>query len=175
MVASAPKGPANFAGCFPVRANRPVAIKTKFSAVMGAIRPVGTAPKCSGLRTNQASIPKLKPPRTSISFAHAIARTNEARARSSQRSAALRRCTIRPIPIREKQRPVLGAIGIYLARTLASRSRPEIQPMNVSRPSAIVRDAQIKGIVRKLRLSLRSSVTPLVCRNTGICPRLADF
>src|SRR5207248_1583346 len=108
-----------------------VAINTQFTAVMGAIRPVDTAPKCSGLRTNQASMPKLKPPRTSINFAHAIARTIAAQARGSQRSVALRRCTIRPIPIREKQRAVLGAIGIYLARTLASRSRPEHQPTNV--------------------------------------------
>jgi hypothetical protein len=80
-----------------------------------------------------------------------------------------------PIPISEKQRAVLGAIGIYLARTLASSSRPEIQPMNVSKPSAIVSDAQINEVVRKLRPSLRFSATPLVCRNTGICPRLVAF
>jgi hypothetical protein len=79
------------------------------------------------------------------------------------------------MPIKEKQKAVLGAIGIYFARTLASNGNPEIQPMNVTSPSAIVRDAQINGIMRKLRLSLRSSATPLVCRNTGICPRLAAF
>src|SRR5205823_12357457 len=98
--------------------------------------------------TNEASIPKLKPQRTSINVAHASARTSEARARGRHRSATLRRCALRPIPIREKQRAVLGAIGIYFARTLASRSSPEIQPMNVTRPSAIVRDAQIKGTVQ---------------------------
>jgi hypothetical protein len=79
------------------------------------------------------------------------------------------------MPIKEKQKAVLGAIGIYLPRTLASNGNPEIQPMNVSSPSAIVRDAQINGIMRKLRLSLRPSATPLVCRNTDICPRLAAF
>ncbi len=46
------------------------------------------------------------------------------------------------MPIKEKQKAVLGAIGIYVARTLASNGNPEIQPMNVSNPSAIVRVAQ---------------------------------
>ena len=50
--------------------------------------------------------------------------------------------------MREKQRAVLGAIAIYLARTLANNGSPEIQPIKVSRPSAIVSDAQSNGIIR---------------------------
>src|SRR5437868_14302442 len=52
----------------------------------------------------------------------------------------------------------------YLARTLANKGTPEIHPMNVRTPNTFVRDAQINGIIRKLRLPLRSSATPLVCR-----------
>ena len=56
-----------------------------------------------------------------------------------------------PPTVREKQRAVLGAIGIYLARTLASNGSPETQPKKVSRPSASVSDGQINGIIWKLR------------------------
>jgi hypothetical protein len=42
-------------------------------------------------------------------------------------------------------------LGIYLARTLASNGSPETQPKKVSRPSASVSDAQINGIIWKLR------------------------
>jgi hypothetical protein len=54
---------------------------------------------------------------------------------------------------------VLGAIGIYLAQMLASNGSPQIQPIKVSRPSAIVSDAQINGIIRNvgLRVVLRTS------------------
>jgi hypothetical protein len=42
-------------------------------------------------------------------------------------------------------------LGIYLARTLASNGSPDTQPKKVSRPSASVSDAQINGIIWKLR------------------------
>lgn len=54
----APSGPANFGGARNVNANKPAAVRTKLTAVIGAIRPVGTAPNNPGLRTNQASMPK---------------------------------------------------------------------------------------------------------------------
>ena len=50
-------------------------MKTKSSAVIGAIRPVGTSPNISGLRTNQASMPKCRSLRNSTSFATAMIRT----------------------------------------------------------------------------------------------------
>ena len=65
--------------------------------------------------------------------------------------------------MREKQRAVLGAIGIYLARTLASNGSPETQPIKVSRPSAIVSDAQLNGTIRKLRPEGGSSATDSFC------------
>src|SRR5438105_2317800 len=131
---------------------------------MGAIRPVGAASNSSGLCTNQASMPKFKPAKISTSFADVTASTTNATKRGIHGNAALSRCAISPTPIREKQKAVLGAIGTYLARTLANKGTPEIQPMNVSRPNTFVEDAQINGIIRKLRLPLRSSATPLVCR-----------
>jgi hypothetical protein len=118
-------------------------------------------------------MPQFKSPKIPTSFAHTTASTTDATNRGIQRNAAFNTCAISPTPIKVKQKAVLGAIGIYLAPTLASSGTPEIQPMNVSRPNAIVSDAQVNGIIRKLRLSLRSSAAPLVCRNTGICPRLA--
>jgi hypothetical protein len=144
-------------------------------AVIGAIRPVGTAPNSPGFRTNQGSMPKVKFPKISTNFAQASASTSDATTRGIQRSAPFKRCAINPRPIKVKQKAVLGAIGIYLARTLASNGTPEIQPMSVSKPNAIASDAQISEIIRKLQLSLRSSGTPLVCRNTRICPRPAAF
>src|SRR5437868_6510977 len=126
---------------------------------MGAIRPVGTAPNSPGLRTNQGSMPKFKFPDISTNFAHATASTIDPTTVGIQRNAAFNRCAISPAPTKVKQKAVLGAIGIYLARTLASNGTPEIQPMSVSRPNAIASDAQINGIIRKLRLSLRSSDT----------------
>ena len=76
---------------------------------------------------------------------------------------AFQMCTIKPIPMREKQRAVLGVIGIYLARTLASNGSPEVQPIKVSRPSATVSDAQINGIIRKRRPEGGSSATDSFC------------
>jgi hypothetical protein len=58
------------------------------------------------------------------------------RRRLEEASAALSKCTISLMPIKEKQKAVLGAIGIYVAQTLANNGNPEIQPMNVSNPSA---------------------------------------
>jgi hypothetical protein len=58
----------------------------------------------------------------------------------------------------------------------AGQQKQAGNPTNdVSKPSAIVSEALIKEIMRKLRLSLRSSATPLVCRNSDICPCLAAF
>jgi hypothetical protein len=134
-----------------------MAIKTKFSAVIGAIRPVGTAPKCSGLRTTPGVDAEIETPKE-LDQLRARHRENE-RGKGTGHPAQPW-----PVQVRDEsntdQRAVLGAIGIYLARTLASSSRPEIQPMNVSKPSAIVSDAQINGTMRKRRFSLRSSVTP---------------
>lgn len=123
-------------------------MKRKFIAVIGAIRPVGTAPNSPGFRTNQASIPKFKFPKISTNFAPATASTTDAATRGIQRNASINRCAISPTPIKVKQKAVLGAIGIYLARTLASSGTPEIQPISVSRPNAIASDAQTNGIVR---------------------------
>ena len=128
-------------------------------AVIGAIRPVGTAPNSPGLRTNQGSMPKFKSPKISTNFAHATASTTDATTRGIQRNAAFNRCAISPTPIKVKQKAVLGAIGIYLARTLASNGTPEIHPISVSKPNAIASNPQINGMIRNLRLSLRSSGT----------------
>ena len=81
-------------------------------AVIGAIRPVGTAPNSPGLRTNQGSMPKFKLPKISTNFAHATASTTDATTRGIQRNAAFNRCAISPTPIKVKQKAVLGAIGI---------------------------------------------------------------
>ena len=87
-------------------------MKTKSSAVIGAIRPVGTSPNISGLRTNQASMPKCRSLRNSTNFATAMIRTTAASRRGTQRLAGRSKCRTIPIPRSEKQRAVLGAIGM---------------------------------------------------------------
>src|SRR5450432_1953337 len=126
IVASAPSAPAHFAGLLAVNPIKLSAVKTKSSAVNGAIRPVGTAPNISGFRTNQASIPKCKPPAISTSFVQAMISTTEEKARDIQRIVGRSDYRISPVPRSEKQSAVLGAIGMYLARTLAKTGRPEI-------------------------------------------------
>jgi hypothetical protein len=56
------------------------------NVVIGAIRPVGTAPNSPGLRTNQGSMPKFKSPKISTNFAHATASTTDATTRGIQRN-----------------------------------------------------------------------------------------
>ena len=117
----------------------------KFVAVIGDMRPVGTAPNLPGFRTNHASMPKLVAPRNSMSFAQAIANTIADNKHANQRRDGRVTFWIRPRPINEKQSAVLGAIGMYMARTLARIGRPEIQPASVSRPRRIASDAQTNG------------------------------
>src|SRR5258707_15215371 len=112
------------------------------------MRPVGTAPNFPGLRTNQASMPKLIPPRNSTSFAEATANTTNDRNRGTQRTLGRTIWMIIPMPNSEKQSAVLGAIGMYLARTLARIDNPEVQPTNVINPRPTASVAHSSGNAR---------------------------
>jgi hypothetical protein len=147
-VANAPKNPAHLRRCLYASANNPVAVKMKFAAVIGDMRPVGTAPNVPGFRTSHELIPELIPATNSASLAQTIANTIAANKHAGQRRAGRVSCRIRPTAMREKQSAVLGAIGMYLARTLARSDNPEIQPASLSKPRRIASNAQNSGSSR---------------------------
>src|SRR6266404_5907369 len=147
-VANAPRVPANFRNRFDASASEPLAVNKRFEAVIGDIRPVGTAPNFPGFRTNQASMPKSIPPRNSMSFAQANANTATDSTRGTQRTRGRTISKMIPMPSNEKQSAVLGAIGMYLARTLARIDNPEVQPTNVISPRARASTAHTNGNAR---------------------------
>ena len=143
-VANAPKNPAHLRRCLYASANNPVAVKMKFAAVIGDMRPVGTAPNVPGFRTSHELIPATN----SASLAQTIANTIAANKHAGQRRAGRVSCRIRPTAMREKQSAVLSAIGMYLACALARSDNPEIQPASLSKPRRIASNAQNSGSSR---------------------------
>jgi hypothetical protein len=115
-------------------------------------------------------MPKWNPATNSRSLAAA------ARTRANQYNPGRKSCAIRPTPNIEKQSAVLGVIGMYLARTLASSGSPEIQPANVRSRSRTAREAQISGSVgrtpfHQLLLHIRRPLRP----NMPLCPPVSGY
>ena len=59
----------------------------------------------------------------------------------------------------EKHKAVLGAIGMYLDRTLASSDIPDSQPTKVRSPTRTVKAAQISATTRNHGLALFCSIS----------------